>query len=130
MNKTLMVALMLMTAAAWSQAGVERITEGGVWLDVEAHRPDNEPAVVVLHVPWQQDSVNLVQEIEDWASNYPDLTILLVDCVDPRTQVYRQFNLREIPAIIIVDRRGEQVGGPLTTVSDLEQTLSDNGLLR
>ena len=123
------MAVAFLASVFVSIADIQRIKEGGVSIEISDVLTHGEPAVLVFHTPWDQTSVNLTDAIESWAANYSDLTIIFIDVVDPRTQVYRQFSLTEIPSIIVFNRQHEQVGGILTELDDLEAVLRDNRII-
>jgi len=87
-----------------------------------------EAGILVFYAPWHTESVSLKEEMESWANQY-NLTVVLVDVVDERTQVYQQFDLDRLPAMLIFDTSHDQVGGQLDSVSELEDALRDAGLI-
>lgn len=110
-------------------ADIERVSDGGVSINLSDLVPSGEPAVVVFHTPWDQTSINLLEEIGSWARQHTNLAIIFVDVVDERTQVYRQFKLAKIPSIVVVDRDQTEVGRPENNTSDLEELLRALGFL-
>jgi len=120
-------ALLAMTFAAPAQ--INRIKDGGQYVEISDTMNADEPAVFVFYTQWEQASINLLEEIESWASDYPDLDIFFIDCVDQRTQVYRQFSLQKIPSIVVYDEEEEQVDSAVYSVRDLEDLLKSNDLI-
>jgi len=112
-----------------SEAEIIRVTDGGVSVNIVELVPNSEPAVLVFHAAWNQDCLTLIEELEQWAVNYPDLKIILVDVVDERSQVYRQFTVEKIPTMLIFDSNQEQVGGAVENVESLELALSNAGFI-
>jgi len=130
MNTKLQLAIVCgIMFSASVMAGITRVTDGGVSINLSDVVPGGVPAVVVFHTPWDQTSITLLEEIESWAQQHEDLAIILVDVVDDRTQVYRQFNLSEIPSIIVIDRNHSEVKRPENNTSDLEDALRELGFL-
>lgn len=117
--------LVLLTRTVLSSAEIVRINDGGVSVDLEQLLPGGEPAVLLFHTPWDQDSLQLIEEIEQWASSYPNLKIFVIDVADQRTQVYRQFSLEKIPSIIIFKDNLQQAGGFIYDIDALESALLD-----
>jgi len=112
-----------------SHAGIERISDGGVEVVLSDILPSGEPAVVVIYTSWDQTSISLIQEMESWSENYPDLAIILIDAADQRTGVFRQFSLTDIPSIIVFNRQHNQAGDIVDNVEALESVLKEYGLL-
>jgi thioredoxin-like negative regulator of GroEL len=129
--KTKMIAVFLCSVllSLSSLAEIKRVSEGGVDLTLTELNPNNDPAVVVFHTPWDQTSISLLEEIESWSEQYSDLLIIFVDVVDARTQVYQQFSLEKIPSIIVFDRDQNKVGSTIDSLSDLEELLSDEDII-
>ncbi|MGA1194004.1 MAG: hypothetical protein ACO3ZG_06465 [Kiritimatiellia bacterium] len=121
------LALMLLTVSAL--AGIEKIEDSGAYLELDDVLPYDEPAVVLFYVGWEQDSIDLMADVEYWAGQYPDLAILFVDCASVGSAVYNQFAMSKIPSMLIFDEKQKQVGDFLFEVSDLEKRLKDNNLL-
>jgi len=129
MKKTLIVLAFVFAIAFHSNAEIIRVADGGVSVNISELIPNSEPAVVVFHVTWDQECLTLIEELEQWAVNYPELKIILVDVVDERSQVYRQFSVEKIPAMLIFDASQQQVGGTLFDVESLESALSNASII-
>jgi len=129
MKITVLFACLALAVALRVPAQVNRITEGGQYIETSDIMNVEEPAVFVFYTQWEQASLNLLDEVESWSSDYPDLDIFFVDCVDQRTQVFRQFNLLKIPSIVVYDKDEEPVGSIVYTVNDLEDLLKSNDLI-
>lgn len=123
----LMASLLLSVLSA--HAGIRRVAEGGVEINVSDLLAAREPGVLVFHATWDTASVNLLADLEYWAQQVPGLDIVLIDVVDERTQVYRQFDLKKIPSIVIMDREHEAVGSPVQDINEMEGILRENGFL-
>lgn len=131
MNTTLLrlVAAMLFAASALPlRAETTEVSDGGQVIQLSDVLNHGEAGILVFYAPWHTESVSLKEEMESWANQY-NLTVVLVDVVDERTQVYQQFDLRGLPAMLIFDRSHDQVGGEQDSVSDLEDALRDAGLI-
>ncbi len=107
------LGLLLFLAPPILRAGVQRIADGGLALDLTTILPTGQTAVLVFHATWHQPSRVALERIEARASEHPEITFIFVDCVDVRTRVARQFSLRRLPAIMIYNREGQPAGGPL-----------------
>lgn len=129
MRHALLLLLLCISAPIASDAQINRIREGGQYIETSDIMTIDEPAVFVFYTEWEQASLNLLDEVESWSSDFPDLDIFFVDCVDQRTQVFKQFNLKEIPSIVVYDKDEEQVGSILYSVDDLEDLLKANDLV-
>lgn len=128
--KNLLILLLVISALSIkTEAEIIRVADGGVAVNISELIPNSEPAVVVFHATWNQECLTLIEELEQWAVNYPDLKIILVDVVDDRSQVYRQFTVEKIPAMLIFDDQQEQIGGALEDVETLESALTSAGII-
>ncbi|HMP88891.1 MAG TPA: thioredoxin family protein [Kiritimatiellia bacterium] len=108
---------------------ITEIKQGGLAINISEVLSADEPGVMVFHAPWDQDSISLVERLTEWAKSYPNLTIVLIDVVDARTQVYRQFSLKMLPSIIVMDRYHEQLGETVFDVDDLEDLLRNHRII-
>lgn len=109
-------------------AETTEVSDGGQTIELRDVLNHGEAGILVFYAPWHTESVSLKEEMESWANQY-DLTVVLVDVVDERTQVYQQFDLDDLPAMLIFDKNHDQVGGELDSVSDLEDALRDADLI-
>lgn len=116
-------------AAAAAPAGIEKIEDNGAYLQLDDALPYNEAAVVLIYIGYEQDSIDLMADVEYWSGQYPDLAIRFVDCASVGSAVYNQFSLNKLPALLVFDKKQKQVGGLLYEVNDLEQRLKDEKLL-
>jgi hypothetical protein len=128
-TKLLTACFTAILLAASALAGIEKIEDNGAYLQLDDVLPYEEPAVVLFYIGYEQDSIDLMADVEYWAGQYPDLAILFVDCGSVGSEVYNQFSLSEIPSMLVFDKKGEQVGGIIYEDDDLEQVLKDNNLL-
>lgn len=129
---TLRTWLAILISGVWLHpvmAGIERISEGGVEINLSDLLPSGEPAVLVFHAPWDQASILLLEELVSWSEQHSNVTIYFINVVDARTQVYRQFSLNRLPSIIIVDRNKDHVGSVIDNITALEDILRDEGFL-
>lgn len=129
MKNTILLALGFYWMGFLAEAGITRISDGGQSIELSDIMIEDEPAVFVFYTSWNQDSLNMLNEIESWASDYPDLPVFFVDCMDQRTQVYRQFELNKIPSIVVYDEEENKVGSAVYEVDDLEDLLKANDLI-
>ena len=126
---TCVMALMCWLGLHSANAEIKRVSDGGVEVNLSDLLPNDEPAVIVFHVPWDQTCISLLEEVESWADQYPNITVIFVDVVDERTQAYRQFSLEKYPSILVYDKEQERTGPVIDSVSDLEELLSDKGFI-
>lgn len=124
-----LIAALLLTMVLSASAEITRVDDGGMAVTLDDIVPVDEAAVLVFHTAWNQESIQLLEEIENWASTYPNLNIVFINVVDDRTQVYRQFSLEEIPSIVVIDRDHNQTGETVDNVADMEQVLSKARLI-
>lgn len=130
MNKTILFTLSLLLAASLSvMAGVKRVDDGGQELTIDDYIPSGESGVIVFYASWDSPSTELANEVESWSSTFSGLNVVIVDITDLRTQVCQQFDIDEIPSIIVVDEDHEQVGSIVDNTSDLEELLEDEGMI-
>lgn len=115
--------------AASTLAGIEKIEDNGAYLRLDDVLPYDEAAVVLFYIGYEQDSIDLMADVEYWAGQYPDLAIFFVDCGSVGSEVYNQFSLSVIPTMLVFDKKQKQLGGPLFEVDDLEQRLEDEKIL-
>lgn len=124
----LAAALLIASNATPLRAETTAVSDGGQTLRLSDVLNRGEAGILVFYAPWHTESVGLKEEMESWANQY-NLTVVLVDVVDERTQVYQQFDLDDLPAMLIFDQNHNQVGGSVDSVSDLEEALRDAGLI-
>lgn len=129
--KKLFVAswLIMLATVSGVWAEIKKIEENGAEVILDDVLPYQKPAVIVFYTAWDQDSINLMKEVEDWAGQYYDLTVVFIDCVNEDSNVYKQFELEEIPSIIVYDTKQERVGDVLFELEDLEDLVRDRNLL-
>jgi thiol-disulfide isomerase/thioredoxin len=127
--KNLLRALLMLPWLVLAVPAAERISDGGVEVELRDLLASGEATILVFYAPWDTTSSALADEVENWESAHPGFTVYLIDVVDERTQVYRQFELKGLPAILLYDKRGDQIGGELDNVDDMEVALQDEGLL-
>lgn len=129
--KKLFVAswLIMLATVSGVWAEIKKIEDNGAEVILDDVLPYQKPAVIVFYTAWDQDSINLMKEVEDWAGQYYDLTVVFIDCVNEDSNVYKQFELEEIPSIIVYDTKQERVGDVLFELEDLEDLVRDRNLL-
>jgi thioredoxin-like negative regulator of GroEL len=127
-SRLLVTALLLAASAVPLHAETTEVSDGGQTIELSDVLNRGEAGILVFYAPWHTESVSLKEEMESWADQY-NLTVVLVDVVDERTQVYQQFDLDDLPAMLIFDKDHDQVGGELDSVSDLEEALRDAELI-
>lgn len=128
-NILLILGLISLCASAVLAGDIKRIEEGGAEIELDDILPDKEPAMILFYNEWEQDSKDLIAEVETWSSNVPDLHIFMVDAVSPQTAVYRQFALSRLPTILVFDKKGERVGGEVDEIYDLDRLIKDNRVM-
>jgi hypothetical protein len=127
--KNLLRALLMLPWLALAVPAAERISDGGVEVDLRDLLSSGETTILVFYAPWDTTSSALADEVENWESSHPGFTVYLIDVVDERTQVYRQFDLDGLPAILLYNSRGDRIGGELDNLDDMESALQDESLL-
>jgi thiol-disulfide isomerase/thioredoxin len=122
-------AVTLLAAPFAHSADIKTIEDYGAPVVLDDILPYNKPAVLFFYTPWDQDSVNLKDEVETWSQQYFDLTVIFIDCANEDSEVYKQFGLKEIPSIVVYDSGQAQVGSIITSLSELEDLVRDNNVL-
>lgn len=128
-NILLTLGLITFCACAALAGDITKIAEGGVEIELDDILPDDEPAIILFYNAWEQDSQDLIAEVESWSGNEPDLRIFMIDAVNPQTAVYRQFSLSRLPTIIVFDKKGERVGSEVDEIYDLDRLIKDNRVM-
>lgn len=108
---------------------ITRVEQNGDEIELDDLLPEKEPAMILFFNAWEQDSQDLIAEVETWSGNVPDLQIFMVDAVNPQTAVYRQFALSRLPTILVFDKKGERVGAEVDEIYDLDRLLKDHRVL-
>jgi thiol-disulfide isomerase/thioredoxin len=122
-------AITLVAAPLAHSADIKTIEDYGAPVVLDDILPYNKPAVLLFYTPWDQDSVNLKDEVETWSQQYFDLTVIFIDCANEDSEVYKQFGLKEIPSIVVYDSGQAKVGSIVTGLSELEDLVRDSNVL-
>lgn len=130
--KTFMRSMLLaaFVGAGWNiMADVTRVAENGSVINIDEIIPSGEPGVVVLHLPWDNESSNLLASIESWAQKFPNLSITFVDVGSLGSEVCRQFDVREVPVVLVFEKNHTLLDDSIDNVEDLETLMTEKRLL-
>jgi len=123
-----LLAILLLSTALTARAEFQRIDEGGLEINLEDVLPHRQPAILLLYAPWDQESSQLIEELENWSNDHTDFVVIAANVVDERTLLSRQFELKKIPAIFVYDDEKNQVGTSVETIDELEDLLKKHDL--
>lgn len=131
MKKCFLAGLLLFvcSAAVAVAAEIKKVEENGAEIQLNDVLPYRKPAVVVFYTAWEQDSINLMNDVESWANDYYDLHVVFIDAVNEDSEVAKQFDIEEIPSIMVFDIEQQQVGDILDNLDDLKTVMRNNDLL-
>lgn len=116
--------------AGWTvMADVTRVADNGSVIQIDDLIPSGEPGLVVLHLPWDNESSNLLVAIETWAQKFPNLSITFVDVGSLGSEVCRQFDVREVPVILVFEKNHTLLDDSIDNVEDLETLMTEKRLL-
>ena len=130
MKKTFLFTLsLLLTASLSVMAGIERVDDGGNELAIDDYIQSGEAGVIVLYDSADASSSSMADEVESWSSSFTGLNVIIVNISGLGSPVCSQFDVDEIPALIVVNEDHEQVGDTTDNTSDLESVLEDEGII-